>query len=149
MHLRTRLAVYTGAALFTAGWLVAGGVATASTVPPAAATVSCDGLAPTIVVPAPNMVTFGTVNADVILGTSGNDVIHGLEDDDSICAGDGQDNITGGPGNDRGFGEGGDDNWRGGNGADFFDGGPHVEGDRGDGGNGMNNCVNTEIVNNC
>lgn len=141
---RIRITVLTAAALLTAGWFGAGGVAAAST-----AMVSCDGLAPTITVPAAGMVTFGTVNPDVIEGTAGNDTIHGLEGNDRICGRGGNDNITGGLGDDRGFGGDGDDDWRGGAGSDFFDGGPHNEGDRGDGGAGVDLCVNTEFVISC
>lgn len=71
MYVRTRVAVLTGAALLTASWL-AGGVAVADT---SAAMLSCDGLAPTLVIAAPNMVTN---NPDVVIGTSGNDVIIAL-----------------------------------------------------------------------
>ena len=143
MYSRTRLAVLTGAALLSATWFVAGGVATASAVP------MCDGLPATIVVPMAGMVTNGTNLDDVIVGTNGDDTINGLQGDDHICAGDGHDHLTGGPGDDRGFGEGGDDTWFGGAGDDYFDGGPHIEGDRGNGNAGANTCVRTEITKNC
>jgi Ca2+-binding RTX toxin-like protein len=144
MYARTRLATLTAAALFSASLLAAGGVATASAAGP-----MCDGLPATIVVPAPGMVTNGTINDDVIVGTAGVDTINGRAGNDHICAGDGNDNLTGGPGDDRAFGEHGDDDFLGGLGDDFFDGGPHIEGDRGNGNAGLNLCVNTEVTVNC
>jgi Ca2+-binding RTX toxin-like protein len=151
MRLRTRLAVLTGAVLFGIGGVAASGVATAS--PAAPAWLSCDGLAPTIIVPAPGMVTFGDPGGvptnDVIIGTNGVDEIHGLGGDDVICGLDGNDLLTGNNGDDRIFGQGGDDDMLGGNGMDFMDGGPHIEGDRGNGGPNVNVCVRTETTINC
>jgi Ca2+-binding RTX toxin-like protein len=156
MNPRTRLALLTGAALLSTSWLAAGGgVATAGT-----AVLSCDGLAITIQVPMPGMVTNGGGGADVINGTNGPDVINGLGGNDHICGNGGNDDITGGNGNDRLFGNGGDDrisgdheddDMFGGAGDDLLNGGPHNQGDRGDGGPHVvaDNCVATEILARC
>lgn len=128
MNPRTRLAVLTCAALLSAGWLTAGGVATASTT-----LVSCDGLP--ITIQAAGGVTNGGVGPDVINGTAGPDIINGRGGNDHICALGGDDDMTGGAGD------------------DYLDGGTHIEGDRGDGGPhlpmGGDNCVNTETVLRC
>jgi Ca2+-binding RTX toxin-like protein len=144
MHLRTRLAVLTGTVVFGIGVVAANGVATADP-----ASLSCAGLPATKVVAAPNMVTFGTPNPDVIVGTPGPDTIHGLGEDDVICGLDGNDLLTGGDGHDRIFGQGDDDDMFGGNGQDVLNGGAHNQGDRGNGGNGADACPNTEITVNC
>jgi Ca2+-binding RTX toxin-like protein len=150
MHLRTRLVVLTGTVLLCLGVTTANGVATASSDPPPAAMESCAGLVPTIVVAAPGMVTFGDPGGvptnDVILGTGGPDAIHGLGGDDVICGMGGQDLLTGGVGNDRIFGQGDDDDMFGGNGSDVLNGGAHNEGDRGNGGNGVDACPATEVL---
>jgi Ca2+-binding RTX toxin-like protein len=145
MHLRTRLAVLTSTVVLGFGVLAANGVATADPDP----VLSCAGLPATIVVAAPNMVTFGTVNDDVIVGTPGRDTIHGLAGDDIICGLDGDDLLTGGDGHDRIFGQGDDDDMFGGDGQDVLNGGPHNQGDRGNGGNGADACPNTETTVSC
>ncbi|MEO6089754.1 MAG: hypothetical protein ABIQ18_42270 [Umezawaea sp.] len=123
MHLRTRLAVLTGTVVLGFGVPAANGVATADPV-----LLSCVNLPATIMVAGPNMVTFGTVNNDVIVGTPGPDTIHGLAGDDVICGLDGNDLLTGGDGHDRIFGQGDDDDMFGGNGQDVLDGGAHNQG---------------------
>lgn len=91
----------------------------------------CFGQAPTIVIAAPGLVTYGTAGPDVILGTTGADVIYGRGGNDRICAGlgadevhgnAGRDRIDGGDGNDWLFGDGGNDKILGGSGDDTLSG---------------------------
>jgi len=86
-------------------------------------TITCGGLAPTIVGTPGNDVLSGTGAADVIAGLGGNDTISGAGGNDVICGGGGNDTLNGNTGNDRLFGELGDDTLSGGNGNDWLDGG--------------------------
>lgn len=124
MLLRTRLAACLGAAALATGALVTGSAGTAG------AAVSCFGK-PITIFAAAGVPTLGTPGPDVILGTAGPDQIAGRDGNDRICA------------------LGGDDDMRGNQGNDLMDGGPHIEGDRGDGGLGADTCVNTEITVSC
>lgn len=124
MLLRTRLAACLGAAALATGGLVAGGAGSA------AAAVSCNGL-PITIFAAAGVPTFGGAAPDVILGTGGPDQIAGGGGNDTICALGGDDVMVGNQGN------------------DFMNGGPHIEGDRGNGGLGADACPNTEITISC
>lgn len=99
---------------------------------PAAAKM-CGGEQVTLEVAEPGLVTYGTMEIDVILGTPGNDVIYGLNLADIICGLGGDDrlyggggndggkwgdSLYGGPGRDRLAGDGGDDLLTGGAGSD-------------------------------
>jgi len=83
----------------------------------------CFGKAPTIVIAAPGLVTYGTNGNDVIMGTTGIDVIDGMGGNDRICSGLGGDTVEGGYGHD--WIDGGDGNyWLFGDGGDdYIDGG--------------------------
>ena len=152
--------------------LCTAGVASADEVPPEfqnrPTPADCYNAVPTIVVPAPGMVTFGGVGPDVILGTPGPDVIwgmggndiiiglgaddelHGGDGNDLICAGWGNDRVQGGPDHDTVYGEAGDDRMRGGDGMDLLSGDAHVNGDAGDGEAGFDFCTaSTEVQVSC
>jgi hypothetical protein len=89
-----------------------------------AATLTCNGLQPTIIGTNGNDVLMGTNGADVIVGLGGDDVIYGLGGYDVLCGGPGNDLLWGGAGRDRLFGQDGDDVLRGGSGAGYLVGGP-------------------------
>jgi Ca2+-binding RTX toxin-like protein len=147
------MVVLLGALLFGAGVLATNGIAAAADdpwVPPWA--VLCAGQQPTIFA-VPGVPTFGdpggVPTADVILGTPWPDEIHGLGGPDLICGLGGEDRLSGGNGDDRIFGQGDDDDMVGNDGDDILNGGPHNQGDRGDGGLGVDACPLTEIIANC
>lgn len=105
--------------------------------------VLCGGKPATILGTPASDTIVGTPFNDVIVTFGGNDTIYALDGDDIICAGAGYDHVRGGVGNDTIyggpdndwlFGESGNDYLLGENGADTMDGGPHVFGDRCDGG---------------
>jgi hypothetical protein len=105
--------------------------------------VYCGGKPATILGTPGNDTIIGTLGNDVIVSFGGNDTIYALDGDDIICAGAGFDYVRGGVGNDTIyggadndwlFGELGDDHLFGQDGADNMDGGPHMLGDRCDGG---------------
>jgi len=91
---------------------------------PAAA---CANLMPTI------------VGAGFIVGNNGPDVILGSNGPDTIFALGGNDVVIGL----------GDDDMKGADGEDWLIGGPHVQGDRGDGGADVDACPTTEVLLNC
>ena len=124
------------AAALTIG-LCTAGVASADEVPPEfqnrPTVADCYNAVPTIVVPAPGMVTFGGPGPDVILGTPGPDVILGLGGNDIILGLDGDDELHGGAGNDDLFG---------GDGMDLLSG-DAGNSDDGDGQLGFDYCTPT------
>lgn len=75
----------------------------------AAASVSCDGHAATIVGTSAHNRIIGTANRDVIASLGGNDVIYGKGGNDLICAGGGKDIIDGQRGSDTVYGGAGTD----------------------------------------
>lgn len=83
----------------------------------AAADLSCNGLAATIIGTSGDDVITGTAGDDVIAGLEGNDVIRGGLGNDVICGGPGEDTISGQGGNDTLFGEQDDDVLDGGEGG--------------------------------
>jgi Ca2+-binding RTX toxin-like protein len=84
----------------------------------ASATMTCGGLAVTILGTPGDDILTGTEGGDVIHGLEGNDVIDGLGGDDVICGGPGRDVLNGGDGNDKLYGQGSDDILNGGDGDD-------------------------------
>ncbi len=72
-------------------------------------TVTCDGLAATIVGTPGHDTLRGTAGPDVIAGLQGNDIIRGLGGNDIICAGKGNDQVYGGKGFDIIYGAQGND----------------------------------------
>lgn len=88
-----------------------------------AESITCDGLAATIVGTEGDDLLRGTPAPDVIAGLGGNDVIKGRAGDDTICGGDGTDSIRGGAGADHIYGNSGDDDLSGNGGNDELRGG--------------------------
>ena len=99
------------------------------------ASITCGGLAPTILGTLGDDVLTGTGGADVIAGIGGNDTISGAGGNDVICGGEGNDTLNGGNGNDQLLGGPGDDTLNGGNGNDTLDGGEGNDALAGNGGN--------------
>jgi hypothetical protein len=99
------------------------------------ASITCGGLAPTILGTLGDDVLTGTGGADVIAGIGGNDTISGAGGNDVICGGEGNDTLNGGNGNDQLLGGPGDDTLNGGNGNDVLDGGEGNDALAGNGGN--------------
>jgi len=148
------------AAALTIG-LCTAGVASADEVPPEfqnrPTVANCYNAVPTIIVPAPGMVTFGGPGPDVILGTpgpdvifglggndiilglDGNDELHGGAGNDLICAGRGEDTAQGGADHDTVYGEPGSDDLFGGDGMDLLSG-DAGNSDDGDGQLGFDYC---------
>ncbi|MBM7786823.1 calcium-binding protein [Tenggerimyces flavus] len=75
---------------------------------------------------------------------SRNENLRGSRGNDVIIGGPGKSEIWGGEGADQLFGGGGDDALIGEGGNDQLDGGPHLNGDFGNGGAGIDKCVNVE-----
>ena len=86
-------------------------------------TVTCQGLAATIVGTSGPQTLTGTSRSDIIAGLGGDDIIYGLGGNDIICGGAGSDLIYGGPGHDRLIGGSGSDRILGQGGFDTIDGG--------------------------
>lgn len=131
-----------GAAVLVGGSLLLSGAALAPQALASSAMVTCNGQVVTDFVPAG-----GALYAPPNPGA--NNVIWGTPGPDNIAAGGGNDTICGRGEDDRIFGQGGDDDMFGDDGNDVLNGGPHMAGDRGNGGLGMDNCPNTEFVVNC
>ena len=91
--------------------------------PLGAQTLTCGGLAATIVGTEGDDVIDGTSGDDVIVALGGNDEVTGGAGFDRICLGAGDDRGTGGKGEDFILGGAGNDLITGGNGGDFIDGG--------------------------
>jgi hypothetical protein len=101
------------------GGPAAPGPGTPTSTPPS---VTCLGVAATIVGTARADRLTGTSGNDVIVGAAGPDTIDGRGGKDTICAGGGNDALTGGAGADRLYGGSGGDTLRGGNGSDLIEG---------------------------
>lgn len=124
-------------------------------------TVTCNGVAATIVGTERGDLLVGTDGADVIAGLGGNDVIRGLGGNDIICGGNGRDRLFGGPGSDiilggkkndivKGdggpdllYGNQGRDRVFGGGGGDYLEGGSGLS-DRLVGKGGIDTCVDRQ-----
>ena len=91
--------------------------------PVGAQTVTCGGLAATIVGTEGNDRIVGTPGDDVVLALGGDDLVIGGDGNDVICLGEGNDRALGQKGEDFILGEGGNDIMTGGNRGDFIDGG--------------------------
>lgn len=102
--------------------------------PVGAQTVTCGGLAATIVGTEGNDRIVGTPGDDVVLALGGDDLVIGGDGNDVICLGDGNDRAIGQKGEDTIFGEAGNDLMTGGNRGDFIDGGPGNDTIRGNNG---------------
>lgn len=120
----------------------------------------------TITLSGANDIACGRAGADYIDGSAGEDRIHGGTDNDEIRGGTGDDPLlSGGGGRDTIWGDKGnaggpygddvllggdaDDTLNGEDGADTLNGGPHVNGDTGDGGPGVDSCSTIENPTNC
>jgi Ca2+-binding RTX toxin-like protein len=90
---------------------------------PGGTTVTCKGLAATIVGTGGNDVRTGSQGKDVIAGLGGNDAFSGIAGNDVICGGAGKDTLKGGKGKDSLLGQKGKDALKGGGGKDLCKGG--------------------------
>ena len=91
------------------------------------ATLTCNGLAVTIMGTNASETINGTNGNDVILGLGGNDIINGGNGNDVICGSSGNDLLDGGNGHDTLIGGYGHDFLYGGNGNDMLDGGSGID----------------------
>jgi Ca2+-binding RTX toxin-like protein len=90
---------------------------------PGGTTVTCKGLAATIVGTNGSDVRTGSLGQDVIAGLGGNDTLSGIAGNDVICGGAGKDTLKGGKGKDSLLGQKGKDALKGGGGKDLCKGG--------------------------